>query len=134
MAPAPHWRLLLPLALLSLVACGDKAAEPDVAPAAPPSLAVTLAPATSAPIQRTVIASGPIAAWEEMQLGVELSGLRVTALHVDVGQQVAKGQLLLELDHRTLDSELRQAKAAHDEAAAGVKLAQVNLGRGEGLA
>ena len=134
MAPAPHWRLLLPLALLSLVACGDKAAEPDVAPAAPPSLVVTLAPATSAPIQRTVIASGPIAAWEEMQLGVELSGLRVTALHVDVGQQVAKGQLLLELDHRTLDSELRQAKAAHDEAAAGVKLAQVNLGRGEGLA
>jgi RND family efflux transporter MFP subunit len=47
---------------------------------------------------------------------------------------VAKGQLLLELDHRTLDSELRQADAAHSEAAAGVSLAQVNLHRGELLA
>jgi RND family efflux transporter MFP subunit len=69
-----------------------------------------------------------------MQLGVELSGLRVTAVHVDVGQQVARGQLLLELDHRTLDSELRQAEALHAEAAAGVQLAQANLKRGEGLA
>jgi len=133
MAPAPHWRLLLPLALLVLLpACSGKKDEKPAA--APPSLAVTLAPATSASLQRAVVASGPVSAWEDMQLGVELSGLRVTALHVDVGQQVAKGQLLLELDHRTLDSDLRQANAAHDEAAAGVQLAQVNLKRGQSLA
>jgi multidrug efflux pump subunit AcrA (membrane-fusion protein) len=53
-----------------------------------------------------------------MQLGVELNGLRVTALHVDVGQAVRKGQVLLEIDHQTLDSDLRQAQASAAEAQA----------------
>jgi RND family efflux transporter MFP subunit len=68
-----------------------------------------------------------------MQLGVEISGARVTALNVDVGQQVRKGQVLLELDHRNLDSELQQASAALSEAEAGVTLARASLARGEGL-
>jgi RND family efflux transporter MFP subunit len=126
-------------ALLCLLAgCGDKAASTDAShgqtgQAESPALAVTLAPVVAQGLERGLVASGPVTPWEEMQLGVELSGLRVTALHVDVGQQVAKGQLLLELDHRSLDSELRQAEAAHSEAAAGVQLAQANLKRGEGL-
>lgn len=124
--------LLATLVAAALSSCSKE--ENDAGAVAPPSLAVTLSPAQATTLQRTVLASGPVAAWEEMQLGVELSGLRVTALHVDVGQQVAKGQLLLELDHRVLDSDLRQAQAAHDEAAAGVQLAQVNLKRGQGLA
>lgn len=99
-----------------------------------PSLAVSLTRAESRPIERSVIASGPVSAWEEMQLGVELSGLRVTALHVDVGQQVRKGDLLLKIDHRTLDSELRQADASLSEARAGVQLAKLNLSRGQALA
>src|SRR5690606_27369598 len=49
----------------------------------------------------------------------------------DVGQQVRAGQVLLELDHRSLDSELRQAQAALSEAEAGVELARANLARGE---
>jgi RND family efflux transporter MFP subunit len=125
---------------LSLGACGKKS-EPGADPGAAARkespagvLAVTLVPVRSQRIERGLVASGPVTPWEEMQLGVELSGLRVTALHVDVGQRVAKGQLLLELDHRTLDSELRQADAAHAEAAAGVTLAQANLHRGQQLA
>jgi RND family efflux transporter MFP subunit len=132
---------ILAVALLA-AACGKQAA-PDAAaansasPAGTPTasvLAVTLVPVASQRLERGLVASGPITPWEEMQLGVELSGLRVTALHIDVGQRVARGQLLLELDHRTLDSDLRQADAAHAEAAAGVQLAQVNLHRGELLA
>lgn len=129
----------------ALVGCGAKpdetggeagaaAAATVEAAASAADLAVTLAPVASRELERGLLASGPVTPWEEMQLGVELSGLRVTALHVDVGQQVARGQLLLELDHRTLDSEVRQAEAAHAEAAAGVQLAQVNLKRGEGMA
>src|SRR3546814_7242299 len=83
------------------------------------------------PIQRTVVVSGPVAPFEEMQLGVEISGARVTALNVDVGQQVRKGEVLLELDHRSLDSELQQARAALAEAEAGVELARANLAPGE---
>jgi len=136
----PARRAALTLAfVLALAACGGDKPAADAGPGGPAgkppesALAVTLAPVTSRSIERGLLASGPVTPWEEMQLGVELSGLRVTALHVDVGQQVARGQLLLELDHRTLDSDLRQANAAHAEAAAGVELAQVNLKRGQGL-
>ena len=98
------------------------------------SLAVSLARAETRRIERALIASGPVTPWEEMQLGVELSGLRVTALNVDVGQHVRRGQILVEIDHRTLDSELAQAQAGFAEAQAGMALAQVNLGRGQALA
>jgi len=126
---APRVAVAACLALL-LSACGDQpgAAGQD-APAS--TLAVTLARAQMRPIQRTVVVSGPVAAFEEMQLGVEISGARVTALNVDVGQQVRKGDVLLELDHRSLDSELQQANAALSEAEAGVALARANLARGE---
>jgi RND family efflux transporter MFP subunit len=124
--------------LFALSGCSGKKeasamTDETAAAAAAASLAVTLAPVQLRRIERGVVASGPVSAWEEMQLGVEVSGLRVTALHVDVGQRVARGQVLLELDHRTLDSELRQADASHAEAAAGVALAAVNLKRGDAL-
>jgi RND family efflux transporter MFP subunit len=121
------------LAVLALAACG-KSEPAEGEDTAASTLAVTLAKAQPRPIQRTVVVSGPVAAFEEMQLGVEISGARVTALNVDVGQSVRKGQVLLELDHRSLDSELQQAQAALAEAEAGVALARANLSRGEGLA
>jgi RND family efflux transporter MFP subunit len=132
----PTYRFVpIALACLLLASCG-KNAEPADANAAPgsASLAVTLAGAEQRSIERSVAASGPVTAWEEMQLGVELNGLRVTALHVDVGQHVRKGDVLLEIDHQTLDSDLRQAQASAAEAAAGVKLAEVNLWRGQEMA
>lgn len=130
--------LILTLSCGLLLACGAQsdpeaaAATAKVEPAA--SLAVSLVRAEPRHIERKVTVSGPVAAWEEMQLGVELNGMRVTALHVDVGQSVRKGQLLLEIDHRWLDSELRQAQAGYSEAKAGVQLAQLNLSRGQALA
>jgi RND family efflux transporter MFP subunit len=127
--------VFLALACLALAGCGKKAAPADAAAAAgSASLAVTLARAEQRPIERSLVASGPVTAWEEMQLGVELNGLRVTALHADVGQAVHKGQVLLEIDHRTLDSDLRQAQASAAEAQAGVTLAKVNLWRGQEMA
>ena len=130
----PHRSLVVLAALtLALTACG-KNAEPDGAATAASSLAVTLVAATTQPIQRSVIASGPVSAYEEMQLGVEISGARVTALNVDVGQAVRRGQVLLELDHRTLDSELAQAQASLREADASVALATASYNRGSPLA
>lgn len=129
----PMRLLFLALIGLALSGCGKTSEPTDAASATASSLAVTLARAQPQAVERSLIASGPITAWEEMQLGVELSGMRVTALHVDVGQRVRKGQLLLEIDHRMLDSDLRQAQAAYDEARAGVGLAKVNLGRGQKL-
>jgi RND family efflux transporter MFP subunit len=129
---APRAAAIAACLALLLSACGGKPEDADQnAPAS--TLAVTLVRAQPRPIQRTVVVSGPVAAFEEMQLGVEISGARVTALNVDVGEQVRKGEVLLELDHRSLDSELQQANAALSEAEAGVALARANLARAEGL-
>ncbi|MET0892684.1 MAG: efflux RND transporter periplasmic adaptor subunit [Pseudoxanthomonas sp.] len=118
---------------LMLAAC-SKEEEAKGAETAASSLAVTLVTAAARPIERNVIASGPVSAYEEMQLGVEISGARVTALNVDVGQAVRRGQVLLQLDHRTLDSELAQATASLREADASVTLATASYNRGAPLA
>jgi RND family efflux transporter MFP subunit len=116
--------------ILAGTACGKK---PEDTAAGTSALAVSVATAQTQDIARSLLVSGPVSAWEDMQLGVELNGLRVTALHVDVGQQVRKGDLLLEIDHRSLDSELAQAAAALREAEAGAILARSQLARAEPL-
>lgn len=122
------------VAALVLSACSDE--TPDASNAAAPSsaMAVTTAPVEMRDLARSVLVSGAVAPVEEMQLGVEVSGLRVTDLLVDVGQQVRRGQVLMRLDSRVLDSELAQAEAALREAEAGATLARANLSRGENLA
>jgi RND family efflux transporter MFP subunit len=121
------------VAALALTACSGE--SPDTSEAAAPSsaMAVTTAPVEMRDLARNVLVSGAVAPVEEMQLGVEVSGLRVTDLLVDVGQQVRRGQVLLRLDHRMLDSELAQAEAGLREAEAGAALARANLVRGENL-
>lgn len=114
-----------------LAACGKDEAPADGASAA--GMAVSTAPVTRRELASGVTVSGPVSAVEEMQLGVEVNGLRVTSLDVDVGEQVRQGQVLLTLDHRTLDSDLAQADAALREAEAGAALARSNLARGQKL-
>lgn len=136
MPPRPRFLPLLAAGLcLVLAACaGDRTDAASASEAAAKAMAVTAAPVGVRRLPRGATVSGAVAPVEEMQLGVELGGLRVTALHVDVGQRVVPGQPLLTLDHRTLDSELAQAEAALREAEAGAALARANLARGQALA
>ena len=121
------------VAALALAACAEREDEAPAGGDAGAALSVSLVPAEVRAVDRSVVAAGPVAAWEEMQLGVELSGSRVTALHVEVGDEVREGDVLIELDHRTLDAELAQAVASDREAQAGITLAQTNLARGDAL-
>jgi RND family efflux transporter MFP subunit len=114
-----------------LSGCGN---EPESGPAAPAAaLAVELTPVVQGPLARAVTVSGAVAAWQDMPLGVELSGLRIAEVHVEVGDAVRRGDVLLALDARTLDAELRMAEAALNEARAGVLLAKSQLDRGDAL-
>ncbi|HBK47257.1 MAG TPA: efflux RND transporter periplasmic adaptor subunit, partial [Xanthomonadaceae bacterium] len=127
--PSSGFVLTVVCLLLSGCGAGDGPGEEQAASA----MAVTLTEAKTQPLARAVSVSGPVSAYEEMQLGVELSGQRVTALNVDVGQQVKAGQVLLQLDHRTLDSELAQAEASMRQAQASLELARAQRERGEKL-
>ncbi len=97
------------------------------------ALAVTLTHPKRQLMPRTITASGVIAPIEDMQLGVELNGLRINQVMVEVGQAVQKGQVLLSIDGRTVRSQLQQANALFEEAKAGVTLADSNLNRGKEL-
>jgi RND family efflux transporter MFP subunit len=113
--------------LLLLAACSDSATEP--AAVAAPSLSVDVAQLTTRTLTGRIPAAGGLHAWEEMSLGVELSGQRVAEVLVEVGDEVRAGQPLLRLDRRTLEVELRQAQARLAQAQAQKKVAEADLAR-----
>jgi RND family efflux transporter MFP subunit len=126
--PLPRFLLALVVAS-TLVACGKGA--PDAEP--PAALTVTLAKPAQRTIARSITASGSIAPWQEMSLGVEIASTRVARILVDVGSAVKRGQTLIELDGRTLQVELTQARARLAEADAALVLARANAARGRKL-
>jgi RND family efflux transporter MFP subunit len=126
---------LLPLALALLaVACGRGGKAPATAgEEAQASLTVTTVQPESRSVNREIVASGSVAAWQEMSLGVELSGVRVSQVLVEVGARVRAGQPLLVLDRRTLDVQARQADANVAQARANLLVAESAKERGESL-
>lgn len=119
-----HLRLLSLSGLLALAACGDGAT-----PAATASLTVSLAAPQHREVTREVVASGAVEAWEEVSVGVELSGLRVASVDVEVGSVVAAGDVLLRVDDRTLASQLAQSDASVVEARTNLETARRRAAR-----
>lgn len=114
---------------LALAGCGG-----DDAPEATPSLTVSLATPQLREVTREVVASGAVAAWEEVSVGVELSGLRVAAVEVEVGSVVRAGDVLLRVDDRTLASQLQQSQASVREAETNLETARRRAARVRELA
>lgn len=122
--------------IAALCACTLSAAcsrGADEAPEARASLTVTAGQAEPRSIVLDVVASGSVAAWQEMSLGVEVAGHRVERVLVEVGDKVRAGQPLLQLDTRTLQVDLRRAEAGHAQARANLDLATASATRGETL-
>jgi len=113
-----------------LVGCGRSGSE---APPAATSLTVTATEPMIRTITREVAASGSVAPWQEMILGVEVTGLRVAKVLVEPGDRVVAGQPLVELDRRTLEVQARQAEANLLQAGASAELAASQAKRGETL-
>jgi RND family efflux transporter MFP subunit len=113
-----------------LVACGR---GDGTAPEAKASLTVTAGQPESRSIVLDVVASGSVAAWQEMSLGVEVAGHRVERVLVEVGDRVRAGQALLQLDTRTLQVDLRRAEAGYAQARANLDLATAGATRGATL-
>jgi RND family efflux transporter MFP subunit len=85
---------------------------------AKPSLSVQLITVSSQNLEETLQVNGSIAPWQEMSVGSEASGLRVTEVLAEVGHQVKKGQILARFDSETVQADLLAAQAAMMEAQA----------------
>ena len=67
---------------------------------------------------QTLTANGNIAAWQEVIIGSELSGQRLTKVNVNIGDKVRRGQVLAEINSQTIRADLANAKANLAEAKA----------------
>lgn len=90
-------------------------------PAPPPSAAAELADIT-----QTVQAAGILQPKLKVDVGAQVSG-QVKRLHVQLGQHVAKGDLLVSLDPELARNDVQQAEATLAQQSAALERSQVDL-------
>jgi RND family efflux transporter MFP subunit len=78
-------------------------------------------------------ADGGIAAWQEVRIASETGGLSLTAVLVDVGDRVVRGQELALLNRSAPQADFDVAQASVQEAEASLEQAQADAMRAEGL-
>lgn len=81
----------------------------------------------------SVTAHGAIAPWQEAVIGPELSGLRLSAVMVNVGDSVRRGQVLATMQSDSVQADLNTARAALLEADALLAEARANGDRARAL-
>lgn len=143
-----HFGWLLILFPLALTGCAARAADPVVQPAA---IAATSTPAPIVVVEPTptplsslgglalsgLMYNGDVRAKSQVAVIPKVSG-QVVALPVAVGDVVAAGDVLAELDHEVLDAQVSQAEAGLSaanamvgQAEAGLAVAKANQKRAE---
>jgi HlyD family secretion protein len=100
------------------------ARKPVVASQSAPVATVTTQMVGFAPVETRVTASGSIAPQHAVDIGAEVSGLRITAVNVDEGDFVRKGQVIARLN-----SEILQAQLSSQQAQLGARRANVSKAR-----
>ncbi len=77
-------------------------------------------------VESAVMATGTLQAFQQVDVGAQVSG-QLKSLKVHLGDSVAKGQLLAEIDPVLLENALRSAKASLDSLEAQRRAAAANL-------
>jgi len=98
-----------------------------------PSITVNIVEPAAATFARQVAATGTISPRDELLIGSDASGVRLTEVLVDVGSIVRKGQLLARADDAQLQAQLAQQVAQVKQAQAESAQAEANLERAERL-
>jgi RND family efflux transporter MFP subunit len=111
---------------------GSSTAEQDK-PVVRPALTVTAVAPRQVSMPVKLAANGNIMAWQEAIVGAEAAGLRLTQVHVGVGDRVRKGQVLATLGGDTLRAEVAQSRASLAEAEAAAADAVNNAQRARSL-
>lgn len=120
------------LALLAGVALWHSASaeKPKAAPAtAKAALTVTTTTLKPAQWMQNLAANGSVVAWQEAIIGAEVSGVRISEVRANVGDQVKKGQVLARLAVDTMQASEAEAQAALHESEAVAADATANAAR-----
>ncbi|MBC7611138.1 MAG: efflux RND transporter periplasmic adaptor subunit [Polaromonas sp.] len=96
----------------------SSAADDKKATQPKPALTVTTAQPSQMRLPIRLSANGNIAAWQEAIVGSESNGLRLTAVRVNVGDRVSKGQVLATFSIDSVQAEVLQSRASVLEAEA----------------
>jgi membrane fusion protein (multidrug efflux system) len=105
--------LLLFLSLSTGLAAGCRSSTSTEAVAAEPpqsAVPVTVAPVVARPAARLVNFVGTLYGFEEVTISSRVEG-QIQSLHADLGDQVAVGQVLAQIDDAELRARLREAEA-----------------------
>ncbi|QBS38070.1 MULTISPECIES: efflux RND transporter periplasmic adaptor subunit [Thermaerobacter] len=116
----------LVIAALVLGACGTRAGNGAAGTGGsepPAAVPVEVAEAVPGTLAQPVELPGRVRARAEVPVRPQVAG-PITAVHVEVGQRVRKGQVLVELDAAAAEAQVRQAEAALAAARAAVRQAE----------
>lgn len=125
--------LLCAALLVKFVGPSSAADRPAAAHAETPALAVTAARLRPATLPIRLSANGNVSAWQEALIGSEANGLRLTAVTVNVGDEVRRGQVLATFSADTVNAELAQRRAEVAQAEVALAEAAANAQRGQAL-
>ncbi|MBJ6609420.1 MAG: efflux RND transporter periplasmic adaptor subunit [Candidatus Thiothrix moscowensis] len=122
------------VALLLTTASSPLWAADEPASAAPKAaLAVTVTTPSVEDWSTGITANGSLVAWQEAVIAAEIGGLRITALHAELGAQVKRGQELATLAKESVEADLARAKAGVAQAEASLAEAKMNADRARRL-
>ena len=113
--------------VLSQRAPGNTAAENKSAQKVSPTMTVTLAPAETTRVARTLSATGTVAARDLTPVLPQANGLQIKKILVNIGDFVKAGQVMAVLDDSLLQDQIRQAKADVEAKQADVASKQADL-------
>ena len=130
-----HLALAALLVGLVLAGCGRRGGPPGAAAdqKAVAAMTVTTATIRNDQVMRSVEATGSIQPWQEVIVSPEVGGYRVSAVLVDVGARVKRGQLLVQLSSDLLEAEVASRRAALRSAEARAANADAALKRGQAV-
>jgi RND family efflux transporter MFP subunit len=112
--------VVIVLLALGLAACRGEhpaAAQDTRGPQTPPPREVHVVPAGERALSRTVMATGTLAAEEQITLSAKVAG-RVETIEIDLGSRVRRGQPIARLDQTDFKLRVEQAEAALQQARA----------------
>ena len=119
--------ITLLLTSLFLAGCASNHEAAAAGPVGPKTVPVTTAQAVTRTVPAGFQETGTFVADETSDVAPMVPG-RVIATPVNIGDFVKQGQVVCELDHRDAQLRLDQARAALDQATAGVRQTQSRIG------